>query len=243
MQTVVCMKWGTRYPALYVNRLWSMIKRHTKRPTRLVCFTDDAEGIDADVATFPLPGIRIADDIAYTPWRKLSLWQAPLADLSGDVLFLDLDIVITGGLDAMFDFKPGTFCACENWTQMGQGIGNTSVFRWHVGKNTHIFTDFEANGDEIRRKYGIEQVYISDVVDKMVFWPHEWCVSFKHTLVPTWPLNFFRTPPLPGDTKIVAFTGKPDPDEAAIGKWPLEEPWKRIYKYARPTPWIDEHWC
>ena len=26
-QTIVCMKWGTRYPADFANRLWSMIKR------------------------------------------------------------------------------------------------------------------------------------------------------------------------------------------------------------------------
>nr|WP_272212241.1 hypothetical protein [Marinicella sp. W31]MDC2878152.1 hypothetical protein [Marinicella sp. W31] len=186
------MKWGTRYPALYVNRLWAMIKRQTQRPTRLVCFTDDPAGVDAEVETFPLPDIEIEEAIAYTPWRKLSLWQAPLADLSGDVLFLDLDIVITGNLDAMFDFHPGKFCVCENWTQLGKGIGNTSVFRWHVGRNTHIFSDFEANGVAIRGKYRIEQVYISDVIDEMVFWPKEWCVSFKHTLMPRWPLNFSK---------------------------------------------------
>ncbi len=242
MQTIVCMKWGTRYPALYVNRLWSMIKRHTVRPTRLVCFTDDPTGVDPAVEVFPLPEIDIPDAIAWTPWRKLSLWQSPLANLSGDVLFLDLDIVITGDIDAMFDYKPGAFCACENWTQIGKGIGNTSVFRWNVGRNTHIFTDFEADGEGIWRKYGIEQVYISRVIDRMEFWPSDWCVSFKHTLVPYWPLNFFRAPKLPEGTRIVAFTGKPDPDEAAIGAWPVEQAWKKIYKYARPTPWIDEYW-
>ena len=71
MQTIVCMKWGTRYPALYVNRLWSMIKRHTVRPTRLVCFTDDPTGVDPAVEVFPLPEIDIPDAIAWTPWRKL----------------------------------------------------------------------------------------------------------------------------------------------------------------------------
>ena len=242
MQTVVCMKWGTRYPADYVNRLWSSIKRNTTRPTRLVCFTDDVEGIVDEVDTFPLPDIRIPECLSALPWRKLSLWQAPLADLSGDVLFIDLDVVITDNIDVMFDYQPGKYCACENWTQMGRGIGNTSVFRWHIGENTHIFHDFEADPETIRRKYRIEQTYISDVVDEMVFWPSEWCVSFKHTLMPHWPLNFFRTPPLPAGTRIVAFTGKPDPDEAAVGEWPVNVFWKKIYKYVRPTPWIVENW-
>ena len=30
-------------------------------------------------------------------------------NLKGDVLFLDLDLVITGNLDRFFDFKPGKF--------------------------------------------------------------------------------------------------------------------------------------
>lgn len=242
MQTVVCMKWGTRYPADYVNRLWSSIKRCTERPTRLVCFTDDAHGVDKDVECFALPDIRIPEALSALPWRKLSLWQAPLNDLSGDVLFLDLDVVITGNLDEMFDYQPGKYCACENWTQLGRGIGNTSVFRWHIGENTHVFHDFEADGEGIRKKYGIEQVYISAVVDEMVYWPSQWCVSFKHTLLPRWPMNFLRAPCLPEGTKIVAFTGKPDPDEAAIGKWPVDAPWKKLYKHVRPTRWIDENW-
>jgi hypothetical protein len=35
-QTVICAKWGGRYPSSYVNCLWSMIKRNTARETRLV---------------------------------------------------------------------------------------------------------------------------------------------------------------------------------------------------------------
>jgi len=75
----------------------------------------------------------------------------------------------------------------------------------------------------------------------MVFWPAIWCASFKHSLIPKWPLNFFKTPRLPPDTRIVAFTGKPDQDEAVIGKWPA--PWyKKTYKFVKPTPWIARHW-
>ena len=31
----------------------------------------------------------------------------------GDVLFLDLDLVITGNLDRFFDYKPGNYCVIE----------------------------------------------------------------------------------------------------------------------------------
>jgi len=236
------MKWGTRYGADFVNRLYAAIQRNTTRPTQLVCLTDDASGVDENVRCEPIPDINLPDDLISTPWRKLVLWKDGIAGLSGDVLFLDLDLVVTSSLDEMFDYEPGRFCVIENWTQTGQGIGNTSCFRWPVGKHSHIFDKLETEQDRILSSYRIEQVYISREVDDMVFWPSLWCASFKHTLLPKWPLNFFQVPKLPHETKIVAFTGKPDQDEAAIGNWPVKSPWKKLYKHVRPTPWIAEHW-
>ena len=236
------MKWGTRYGADFVNRLHAAILRNTLRPTQLVCLTDDPTGINPNIRCEPIPEINLPDDLVVTPWRKLVLWKDSIAGLSGDVLFLDLDLVITGNLDQMFDFQPGRFCVIENWTQPGKGIGNTSCFRWPVGKHSHIFDNLTTQRDRILSSYRIEQVYLSREVDDMVFWPRLWCASFKHTLLPRWPLNFFKAPELPRDTKIVAFTGKPDQDEAAIGKWPVSAAWKKLYKHVRPTAWITEHW-
>ena len=242
MQTIICMKWGTRYGSDFVNRLWRAIQRNTKRPTRLVCFTDDVTGIDKAVTCAALPEINLPHDLINTPWRKLAVWQAPLEDLEGDILFLDLDLVITGNLDDLFDFEPGRYCVIENWTQKGKGNGNTSCFRFPVGQHTHIFDRVHADPSSVTSQYRIEQLYISREIDDMVFWPEVWCASFKHSLLPKWPMNFFKAPPLPADTRIVAFTGKPDQDEAARGEWPVKRWYKRAYKHVKPTSWISEHW-
>ncbi len=235
------MKWGTRYGPEFVNRLYSALKRQTSRPLRLVCLTDDDSGVHPDVQCRSIPDINLPDNLINTPWRKLTLWKAPLHDLTGDVLFLDLDLVVTGSIDPLFDYEPGRYCVIENWTQMGQGLGNTSCFRFPVGKYTHIYNRIQEDPGPVLAKYQIEQEYISREIEDMVFWPSLWCASFKHTLLPKWPMNFFKPAQLPSETKIVAFTGKPDQDEAAIGKWPA--PWyKKIYKHVRPTPWITEHW-
>jgi hypothetical protein len=111
----------------------------------------------SDVTIHPLPEIHIPERISRTPWRKLSLWQAPLADLAGDVLFLDLDVVITGSIDAFFDYQPGRFCVAENWTQRGQKVGNTSGYWFHVGNDAYIFDDFNRDPEPILAKYRVEQ--------------------------------------------------------------------------------------
>ncbi|MGQ0455462.1 MAG: hypothetical protein ACT4OU_00225 [Hyphomicrobium sp.] len=241
-QTIVCMKWGVRYPADYANRLLSMIRRHTRRPTRLVCYTDDSFGLDPAIGAFPLPPIALPDRVSRKPWRKVSLWAPTLPGLSGDVLFLDLDIVITGGLDDFFDFEPDkSFCVIENWTQMGSGIGNTSVYRFRVGAHAYLYEMLQSKADGILAKFPNSQTFISHTIREKTFWPAPWCESFKHTLLPKWPLNFVQPATLPSQTKVVAFTGKPDPDEARDGRW--EAPWyKKVYKHVRPTPWIAEHW-
>jgi hypothetical protein len=241
-QTVVCMKWGTRYGVDYVNRLSSMLHRNTARPLRLICFTDDPKGVEDRVETTPLPAINIPVRVQWLPWRKLSLWQYPLLDLEGDVLFTDLDVVITGSIDDFFDFAPGHYCVAQNWTEPGSRVGNTTIYRFPAGKMAFIYNDFVAEPEAILAKHRIEQQYISAVATDMVFWPKEWCLSFKHSLLPRWPLNFLIPPKLPAGTKLVAFTGKPDPDEAADGRWPVDQAWKRLYKHVRPTPWINENW-
>ena len=241
-QTIICMKWGTRYSSEYVNRLWSMIKRHTSRDTRLVCYTDDTTDINSEVKCYPLPESCVPDRVKRQTWEKVCLWYSELEGIEGDVLFMDLDIVITGSIDVFFDYKPDiSFCVIENWTQKGMEIGNTSIFRFRVGSHSYLADYMKTNGEDVLSKYRIEQIYISKEIKEMEFWPREWCASFKHTIMPAWPLNLFMSAQLPNNTKIVCFTGKPDPDEARDGIW--KAPWyKKCYKYVRPTPWIAEHW-
>ena len=244
LQTVICMKWGSRYNFDFVNRLYTSIQKHTDRTTKLYCFTDNVEGIYKEVICKPLPKLNLPENISMSPWKKLSVWQTPLENLKGDVLFLDLDLVITGNLDRFFDFKPGKYCVIENWTQKGLGIGNTSCFKLPVGKHPNIFKDFEANPNLIFKKYKIEQIYISKKIKEQFFWPHEWCKSFKHELLPLWPLRIWKSAHLPLNTSIVAFTGKPDPDDVIAGRWPvpISKFYKKIYKQLRTPNWVKDNW-
>ena len=244
MQNIICMKWGTRYGSIFVNRLYQSIMKHTQRATNLICFTDDTLGIYKDINCFPLPKINLPKDISLTPWRKLSVWQYPLLNLKGDILFLDLDLVVTGNLDRFFDYMPGKYCVIENWTQKDMNIGNTSCFRFPIKKYKSIFEKFEKTPIKIWKKYHIEQIYISKNISNQVFWPTEWCLSFKHNLLPKWPNRIWQPAKLPKETSIVAFTGKPDPDDVIEGKWPVKKSqfYKKIYKQLKTPKWVLENW-
>jgi hypothetical protein len=49
---------------------------------------------------------------------------------------------------------------------------------------------------------------------------------------------------LPNDTSIVAFTGKPDPDDVIKGIWPVKKSqfYKKIYKQLKPPEWVADNW-
>jgi hypothetical protein len=308
---VICMKWGTRYGPDYVNRLWRAVRRHTRGPVQLVCFTDDVTGIVKGVDCRPLPkfeGVRA--DLAAKPWRKLSLWQKNLGkDLTGrDALVLDVDLVVVGSLDGFWAYKPGKFAVWENPSKPGSDVGNTSVFRFKVGSHPEIYQHFMADPVGLyERAFRIEQEYISAVLGtgkvkmrdgrpalasraaleeppapggagglarvpypspayksmpdsararrnpaardgiwwgqgEQVFWPRGWVVSFKEDLLPPWPRRLWQVATLPSAAKVVAFHGKPDPDEAAAGRWPEKRWWKRWYKRLRPVGWVAENW-
>ena len=242
---VICMKWGELYGADYVNRLYAMVRRRTTGPLRFVCLTDNSTGINSAVECHDCPEVPLPMPQRLLGWRKVSLFAESdqLFGLEGDWLYLDLDVVVTGSLDDFFSYKPEkTYIVMQNWTQPGKGIGNTSVYRFKVGANRYLLDDLIAQQDQLLSRFRNSQTYISRHVKEICFWPDDWCVLFKTHCVPSWPSRFWKTPALPKTAHVVAFPGVPNPHEAVQGKWPVKKFYKRIYKFIRPTPWIDEVW-
>lgn len=236
--TVVCMKWGTIYGPEYVNILAAMVKRHLTVPHRFVCFTDDTKGINKDIETRPIPEIPLGSAPIFSGWRKLAS-LSPKLGLTGTVLFLDLDLVIMENIDCFFTHAPNKFCIIENWTQPGEGIGNSSVYRYRADAHVDIFDDFSKQHEEIYRTVTNEQTYLTQMVAKtqeVAFWPDEWCRSFKRHCLPNLILRPFLTPRQPKGCKILVFHGPPKPIDAAHGRWPQKG------KFLRPAAWILDYW-
>ncbi len=243
-RTIVTLKWGDRYGPEYVNRLASSVRRHLKPPYRFVCFTDKPEGIDSAVETFPIPEIDLPEPQMLNGWRKLCLFRSDLP-IEGPALFLDLDIVITGPMDVFFEYEPTKIPIIHNWVGLQKKllgkrpeIGNSSVFRFEANKETFVWDQFHNEKAWAMANFHPPQTYLTHCIrPKMVYWPEAWVRSFKRHCRPCFPLNFFKEPRLPEGTKIVAFHGRPDPDEALRGYTG-----KKPHHHTRPAGWIGEHW-
>ena len=240
---ILCVKWGTKYGPDYVNKLAGMVRRNMSRPYRFVCLTDDTTGIDPAIETHPLPAIGIPEFDAATGWTRLHGWlkvtvfAAPLYDLTGPTLFLDVDIVITGPLDAFFD-PPGDFIVIKEWDKRDE-TGNTSVFRYTAGAHGDLIVYLAKSLDSAQADYRNEQEFVTTYFSrqgKMTYWPKGWCVSFKRHCMHPGIMGFFKPARIPEGAKVVVFHGKPNPPDAIIGrsgKW---------YRRVLPVAWVDELW-
>lgn len=240
MQTIVCMRWGDRFPVDYVNRLYRGAMRNVSRPTRFIAFTDDPTGMDAGIEPREIPPIKLpATGLGGSPWRKLALWSRDIG-VEGDMLFLDLDVVVVGSLDAFFDYEPGKLAIIRDWGT--RDAGNSSVMRLPAGGAPHLVDRFEEAPLEKRRLYSNEQVYLSRESGlPSVFWPEAWCPGFKAMMLPRFPANLVKSVEIPPGARVVVFTGHPRPHEALKGEWPAPW-WKKTYKSVRPVTWLKEHW-
>ena len=182
---------------------------------------------------------------AVTGWRKLCLFRDDLP-LTGLCLFLDLDIVITGGLDDFFSFaRPENIPIIHNWVAARKKIfrpdpqiGNSSVFRFMANQCRFVWDQFHREKDWALNNFRPPQTYLTHCIrPRMVYWPDDWVRSFKRHCVPMFPLNHFFVPRIPVGSRIVAFHGRPDPDEAIRGYRGTKS-----HHRCLPTPWVAEHW-
>ncbi|MDX1593661.1 MAG: hypothetical protein R3298_05385 [Gammaproteobacteria bacterium] len=260
---VVCIKWGTLYGAADVNRLLTMVRRFTRRhEVRFHCFTDDPKGLDEAVVVHPLPGLEIDPDrhpeaVAILASRNLAyrkeaaLCADDLGGLTGErVWFFDLDVVLVDGIDVFFEYPEGErFVIIDDWNTRGDHVGQASCYSWVVGTLGEVKRYFEEHPLAMIRKFGTaSQEYLSwRVIQKqgrLDFWPEAWCRSFKQHCLPPWYLRPFREPACPPGARLLAFHGRPKPDDAIAGRWgPRPVPIaKRLYKTIRPAPWLRDYW-
>jgi hypothetical protein len=149
---VVCIKWGTKYPAEYVNNLARGVRRLLTVPHRFVCLTEDPRGIDRDVETRPF-----TDDLPGW-WNKVALFRPRVHDLEGTILYLDLDMVIIRSIDPIARY-PGHFLAVPTLRREGEFA--STLLRFEVGHQRRIWDLFEPRAEQVIREIYGDQNWIN----------------------------------------------------------------------------------
>jgi len=242
---LICLKWGTLYGPEYVNRLYHGIKRNLSKPFRFICYTDDTDNIADGVECLDFPDFPVGPKLFWSAWRKFCVLREDVP-FEGPSLFLDLDVLITGSLDEFFEYgDPNQFVIIHNWIEWQKtlfrprpDIGNSSVFRFPARKFHFAYEKFLSEAEWAFTHFPTEQAYLTYCLkDRKIWWPDEWVRSFKRHCRRPFPLNRLLQPRFPKGARIIAFHGRPHPDDAIEG-FKGEKP----HHYVHPCTWIKDYW-
>ena len=233
--TFVTWKWkgadpARQFPAEAVNVLYAMLERHYHAPFRLVCLTDDPQGIDAAITIVPLPETKA--DHRLVPacyknfpscFRRLWLFSLEACALGIRICNIDLDVIIRANITALLTSKTAPFVGWTDgrfaWNKIAGGF-------WLLTTGSHpkVWERFDPDtSPDIawnQGHRGSDQAWMSHCL-----YPPTQSVSFKDGLVKLNWLPHAGQPPGP-EIKIVFTTGVSPPwsEKTQLGHtWILDD--------------------
>ena len=232
MKNVLCIKWGSKYSADYVNRLYNMVERHLSLSHRFICLTEDPMGLNAEIEARPL----LRTDLKYS-YTKFELFEKELHDITGQILFLDFDVVINNSIDNLFLFEPDAkFVGIQDWKI---DCINASCMRFNVGDHSYIIDNWY---EAVRTRFTVEEYFDTSLNGKKNLYhdlnsfppavyrgDQEWTTRQlkEHNVdITYYPSDWLQsyTCGYTMNSKVVVFHGTPKPHEVEDG-W-VKENWK-----------------
>jgi hypothetical protein len=138
--------WGEgKYTSLYVERLYRGLRKHIRQPFRFLLMTERhrvfpsafSEGIERHAIKDPhllnIPG-------CFARLRMFDRGWQENRGLSGTIVCLDLDVVITAQLDQLFEAKE--FRVLGGANSVNPCPYNNSIFMFQAGMHQYLWDDF-----------------------------------------------------------------------------------------------------
>lgn len=232
MLTCVLWKWGRKFQRDHVAKMQSMLRRHLTLPHRIVCVTDTPQDLPEGVIPAMLPR-RVSVD--FKGLRRMWIYSSEAKRLGDRLLQLDLDVVLTGSIDAIAS-RPEPFVIWKSDSNFKDGWAyNPTVLLITPGSMDELWTRWTANPRKVLKATeaaGWGAMCNSDqAVPGYLLEGRE---------VPVWTesdgIRGFRVfagkrgqrgQVLPENTRIVSFHGPRDPSSPDL---------------QQKCPWIVEHW-
>lgn len=238
MINIVCLKFGTKYDADYVNKLYRAVVRNTTVDFSFHCFTEDPNGLDENIIPHDLP--HNLPGVGW--WHKLYMFEAD-KEIGGTIFYIDLDTLITGNIDEMLQYD-GDFVVLHDFYRILRpndrdqfGLGREAVgsglMMWKAGNYSHIWSTFikdpvgavqslHPHGDQKwieKQTQHKDRKYFQDLFKNQV-------VSYK----------VHCRNGLPPNARIVCYHGAPSIPESITNTTRVQG------MVLNPAPWVKDHW-
>lgn len=205
MMHFLCIKWGNKYSAEYVNNLRKMVQQNYTKRHKFICYTDDPDGIDKGITIRSIPKV---DPLHPDYWfgRENYCWdRAKFLVLNshhwlrtkGPFCYLDLDVVIQNNIDEIFELSATPHMLYSNWEDpsvlhdrrfkdIRGSLYNSSVMLWCNDEGEKIYNDVLKHKDTVFKTFwkGTDNYYPyreHDVVgdNYWSFLPSDWVYSYN----------------------------------------------------------------
>jgi len=213
--------WGEKYRESHVLKLAAGIARNYSQPFRFVVFADRNMNLPA-----PIEVRRIVNTILVGRgcFCRLRLFDPALQIGNGfddRIVNLDLDLVITGPLDELFD-RPEPFVILQGVNKVNPCPFNCSVMMLRPGECGEVWQDFSLEKSKRIRfhEFPDDQGWIHHKLPNAAGWKGGKASGIYAFQKPGWP----KGNELPPDARIVAFIG-----------------WRKPQLFTG-LDWVQEHW-
>lgn len=222
MLHITTFLWGNAYGEHYVRKLANAVHRNLTEAHRFICFTDSTRHLNG-INQYQIPNLELTSIKGC--FARLRLFDPALQEKvcikPGDrVVNLDLDLVVTGALDPLFNRK-------DDFTIL-QGINTTnpcpyngSIWMLKAGARPDVWNDFslaEANAKTRIHAFADDQGWFEYKMPEAGAWgPPQGVYGFKKQ---GWPSGTT----LPAGARVVAFPGWRDPSKFDRVEW-IRENW------------------
>ncbi len=240
MVKVVCLKWGEKYAASYVNKLYKMVESHIGCQFEFYCLTEAPSGLRNEVRTIELPNLGLQGW-----WYKLLLFKDGFLPFSENdlVLYLDLDVVILNDLSPILFYDERLVISSDDSIDRM----NSSVMCFKYNTLNFLWESFWEQSDYIVQHFHGDQDWIERIMPSAKILPKDLVCSFKIDLnsktkwsFGSWgrflrvlfpillPKGHVERP----SSAIVLFHGLPNPEDVMNGP----------YDKYKEAPWVKDCW-
>jgi hypothetical protein len=209
--TIVTWIWGKKYSGHYIARLQRGVKQHLRQPHRFLILTP----YPTDEALFKGCFVRLR---MFSPAFQRHYCLAP----GMRVVCLDLDLIVTGELDPLFD-RDESLVVLQGANAANPCPFNCSVLQFTAGTHAELWEEFslEKAATIPFYKFPDDQGWIHHMAPEAAGWQVGSPSGIYAFRKPGWP----RDDQLPADARIVAFPGARDPSQFQHLSW-VRENWQ-----------------
>ena len=219
-----CVIHSSGYSWDYVDRLYNMLARQFSEGIRFHVYTEESRTVPTHMIKHELTEWKDISGPRRSWWYKLQLFNP--AHYTGNLLYLDLDMVLVRNLDWIRTLDTGHFWSIRDFRYLQKphvSTINSSMMWWNVSQFGYVWEQFaNSNILQTSRRWPGDQDYLGHTINRQhqQFFEDRYFQSYRWQCLDggfDFQKRKYKTPgsgiSIADDASAIVFHGQPKPHE------------------------------